>query len=97
MRISIVHRTVYRYAGEIVHSAQYLRLTPGSNPSQQVRSWHIGAPGQLTPWRDAFGNRCHTLVVERLGREIVIVAPWVRSSLTRLDHWLGLHFDYRPW
>lgn len=74
MRISIVHRIVCRYAGEIVHSAQYLRLTPGSNPSQQVRSWHIGAPDQLTPWRDAFGNRCHTLVVERPGHEIVIVA-----------------------
>ena len=74
MRISIVHRTVYRYASEIVHSAQYLRLTPGSNPSQQVRSWHLGAPGQLTPWRDAFGNRCHTLVMERPAREIVIVA-----------------------
>ena len=28
-------------------------------------------------------------------REIVIVAPWVRSSLTRLDHWQGLHIDYR--
>lgn len=74
MRISIVHRTAYRYAGAVVHSAQYLRLTPASNPSQQVRSWRIDAPGQLTPWRDAFGNQCHTLVVERPGHEIVITA-----------------------
>jgi len=74
MRISIVHSTTYRYAGEVMHSAQYLRLTPASNPSQQVHSWRIDAPGQLTPWRDAFGNQCHTLVVERPGREIAITA-----------------------
>lgn len=74
MRITIVHRTAYRYAGEVMHSAQYLRLTPSDNASQNVVSWRLDAPGALTPWRDAFGNLCHTLVVERPGTEIAITA-----------------------
>lgn len=74
MRISIQHRTHYRYSTALVHSAQYLRLTPYTNPSQRVLSWRIDAPGQIIPWSDAFWNQCHTLVVERPGTEIEIVA-----------------------
>ena len=74
MRITIHHRTHYRYSTALVHSAQYLRLSPYTNPSQRVVSWRIDAPGQLTPWTDGFGNLCHTLVVERPGTEIEIVA-----------------------
>ena len=74
MRISIEHRTTYRYSGEITHIAQYLRLTPATNPSQRVIDWSVRANGQLFPWRDAYGNLCHTLVVERSTAEIVITA-----------------------
>jgi transglutaminase-like putative cysteine protease len=74
MRIHIEHRTHYRYATELVHSAQYLRLTPYSNPSQRIINWRVDAPGQLTQWMDAFGNTCHTLVMERPATEIEIVA-----------------------
>lgn len=74
MRLVIKHRTHYRYSGAVLHSAQYLHLTPTNNPSQRVLDWRIDAPGQLTPWRDAFGNLCHTLVVERPGAEIEVVA-----------------------
>ena len=74
MRISIEHRTTYRYSGEITHIAQYLRLTPATNPSQRVIDWSVRANGQLSPWRDAYGNLCHTLVVERSTAEIVITA-----------------------
>lgn len=74
MRISIEHKTTYRYHGEVTHTAQYLRLTPATNASQRVIEWSIQAGGQLTPWRDAYGNFCHTLVVERPTREIVVTA-----------------------
>ena len=74
MRISIEHKTTYRYSGEITHIAQYLRLTPATNPSQRVIDWSVRANGQLSPWRDAYGNLCHTLVVERSTAEIVITA-----------------------
>ena len=74
MRISIEHKTTYRYHGEITHLAQYLRLTPATNPSQRVIDWSVRASGQLSPWRDAYGNFCHTLVVERPTDEVVITA-----------------------
>jgi transglutaminase-like putative cysteine protease len=74
MKIAIEHRTHYRYSAALVHSAQYLRLTPYNNLSQRVLSWRIDAPGQLTAWTDAFGNLSHTLVVERPSHEIEIVA-----------------------
>jgi transglutaminase-like putative cysteine protease len=74
MRIQIEHRTHYRYATALVHSAQYLHLTPYTNPSQRVLNWRIDAPGQLTQWSDAYGNTNHTLVMERPSTEIQIVA-----------------------
>ena len=74
MRISIEHKTTYRYTGGITHIAQYLRLTPATNPSQRVIGWAVRANAQLSPWRDAYGNLCHTLVVERPTAEIIITA-----------------------
>lgn len=74
MRIEIEHTTVYRYSGVTRHTAQYVRLTPHSNPSQRIEDWRINSPGQMTPWRDAFGNRCQTLVVERPDGDIPLSA-----------------------
>jgi YD repeat-containing protein len=74
MRLSVDHRTTYDYDGEVRFSAQYLHLTPVSNPSQRVLRWRIDAPGQLTEWRDAFGNVCHTLVVDKPVSTIEIAA-----------------------
>ena len=74
MRIDITHRTLYSYSGQVIHSAQYLRLTPPGNPSQLVVNWNIAAPGQLTAWTDAFGNACHTLVQQGPTTEIAIAA-----------------------
>ncbi len=74
MRLSVHHRTTYEYDGEVRFSAQYLHLSPMSNPSQRVLRWRIDAPGQLTEWRDAFGNVCHTLVVDKPVSTIEIAA-----------------------
>lgn len=74
MQITIEHQTTYRYPGEVLHTAQYLHLTPRNNASQRVVDWHIVAPGQLTAWEDAYGNACHTLVEDRPTREIIVTA-----------------------
>jgi len=73
-RLSISHRTLYRYDGLVAHSAQYLRLTPLTNAHQRVLAWRIDAPGRLNEWTDAFGNICHTLVLERPASTLEIVA-----------------------
>lgn len=74
MRIAIEHKTTYRYPGEVLHTAQYLHLTPRNNASQWVIDWRIQAPGQMTYWEDCYGNACHTLVEDRPTTEIVIIA-----------------------
>ena len=74
MRINIDHETVYDYDGVIIHSAQYLRLTPPGNESHRVIRWHIDAPGHTAQWRDAYGNCCMTLVVDDPREQIRIHA-----------------------
>lgn len=74
MRIEISHETVYRYAAPGNYSIQYLRLTPESGPGQTVKAWAIDAPARTNPWRDAFGNLVHVLVVDRLHGEVRIRA-----------------------
>ena len=74
MLIAIEHKTTYRYPGKVLHTAQYLHLTPRNNASQRVIDWRIQAPGQLTYWEDSYGNACHTLVEDRAIKEIVITA-----------------------
>lgn len=74
MRLNITHRTVYQYEGAPIYSAQVLRLTPRSNISQHVLRWRIEAPGGLSGWTDAFGNTCHTHVVDDPPERLAITA-----------------------
>lgn len=59
VKYQIRHTTVYRYAEPLRHSVHELRLTPRSGPLQQVDSWQIHAPGNLTRATDGFGNVVH--------------------------------------
>ena len=97
MRLSILHRTVYRYAAPVVYSIQQLRLTPRTEPHQRTLRWRLHAPAPLTPATDAYGNTTHTLTmtgahgdvqieagVLRLGGRMVfdhINPPWLRANL----------------
>ncbi|MCY4396635.1 MAG: transglutaminase family protein [Rhodospirillaceae bacterium] len=72
MHLRIESATTYAYDRPPRHSTQYLRLTPQSGPGQTVGRWDISAPGALTAWNDMFGNRCHTLSVERPGPALEI-------------------------
>lgn len=77
MRLTIRHDTHYRYDHPVRFSAQYLRLTPLSNPAQRLVRWNINAPGRLRQWNDGYGNVCATLVCDQLTDEIIISASGV--------------------
>lgn len=65
MRLSIQHRTVYRYTQPVSYAIQTLYLTPKSGPTQQVEYWFVTAPGLLQPLTDAYGNSAHTLTFDQ--------------------------------
>ena len=73
MLLDIVHETLYRYTTPVRHSIQVLRLTPRPDPLQRVRHWRISAPKRTWAGDDAYGNRCHTLVVSESHHEIRVV------------------------
>src|SRR5690349_18128117 len=73
MRILVHHRTEYRYTQPLMHSVQYVRLTPRSGTNQTVNRWKIACHGaDLTEWTDHYGNICHTLVIARPITSMVI-------------------------
>lgn len=74
MLLEISHRTTYRYDASPASSTQVLRLTPRSDAGQNVLDWRIDAGADPEPWRDGFGNQCHTLALENPPRRIDIVA-----------------------
>ena len=74
MLLEISHRTTYRYDAAPTSSTQVLRLTPRSDASQSVLDWRIDAGADPEPWRDGFGNQCHTLALESPPSRIDIVA-----------------------
>lgn len=74
MRLNISHKTTYHYADPPVFSAQVIRLTPRNNARQHVIRWRIEPSDGLSSWTDAFGNVCHTLVVDEPRERIEILA-----------------------
>lgn len=88
MRLSILHRTTYRYTAPVQYSIQQLRLTPRAEIHQRTLRWRLHAPGALTPTTDAWGNVTHTLTlpephgdVEIEARGEVEVDPLVEGRL----------------
>ncbi|HZQ01202.1 MAG TPA: transglutaminase family protein [Reyranella sp.] len=79
MRLSIQHRTRYRYEGPVAYSAQVLRLTPAQFASQKTVNWKVEcAPAAtLREGRDGFGNVTHFLAVNRPHDEIEILAAGI--------------------
>jgi transglutaminase-like putative cysteine protease len=74
MRLSILHRTVYRYTAPVVYSIQQLRLTPRAEPHQRTLRWRLHAPAPLTPTNDAYGNLMHTLTITEAHGDVHIEA-----------------------
>lgn len=86
MKLHIEHHTDYHYEHPLLHSVQHLRLTPQSGFGQQVSNWKLRVNGQLTAYRDSYGNAAHTLVMNQSHQDIKILASGeVETDLAQLD------------
>lgn len=61
MRLTVLHKTHYRYGAPLANAMQQLRLTPLEGAGQRVIDWSIDAPGikHATTYRDAYSNLVH--------------------------------------
>ena len=66
MRLSIDHRTIYRFSTPQARLVQMLRLTPENTHDQTIASWRIDVDcdARLRDGRDGFGNAVTMLYVE---------------------------------
>jgi transglutaminase-like putative cysteine protease len=66
MRLTIDHRTTYRFSVPQGRVTQLLRLTPSGTDGQAVASWgiHVDCDARMRHGRDGFGNRTTMLYVE---------------------------------
>jgi transglutaminase-like putative cysteine protease len=66
MRLSIDHRTTYRFTAPQGRIVQLLRMTPRNTHDQTVADWHIAVDcdARLRDHRDGFGNRTTMLYAE---------------------------------
>ena len=65
MRLSIDHRTTYRFATPQRRLTQLLRMTPAGTDGQTVVDWrlHVDCDARLREGRDGFGNRITMLYI----------------------------------
>lgn len=75
MRVTVEHRTTYRYETPIERTVQRLRLTAPECSWQHVVDWTIRAPGieKALRYDDAFGNAVH-LVTPQDGLDEIEIA-----------------------
>jgi transglutaminase-like putative cysteine protease/predicted glutamine amidotransferase len=83
-RLSIVHRTVYRYAKAVERSVHLLRLTPIHDRLQTLHdsSITLSVDGKMREYDDVFGNRVRKVALDTSFTELVVEG---RSELTLLD------------
>ncbi len=79
--LSIVHRTVYKYANPVERSSHLLRLFPAHDRMQRVLEHSLvlsldGEPfdGKRVDFDDVFGNRARKVILERSYRELAVEA-----------------------
>ena len=83
MRLSVDHRTTYRFTEPQTRVVQLLRLTPGNSHDQTVASWdiHVDCDARMRTGRDGFGNITTMLYAEGpLERITIVVAGEVVTS-----------------
>lgn len=66
MRLTVDHRTTYRFTAPQARVVQLLRLTPGNTHDQTVASWriHVDCDARMREGRDGFGNLVTMLYAE---------------------------------
>jgi transglutaminase-like putative cysteine protease len=98
MRLSIDHRTTYRFTAPQDRLVQRLRMTPENTHDQTVASWHIAVDcdARMRRHRDGFGN-CTTMLycegpLDRI--EITVAGEVVTSHSDGVLH--GTHEPLPP-
>lgn len=90
MRLSIDHRTTYRFSEPQRGLVQLLRLTPSAGHDQTVASWdiHVDCDARLKPGRDGFGNAITMLYAAGPldGIEIAVAGEVVTSHSDGVIH-----------
>lgn len=74
MKLSIRHSTEYRYSEQVLHSTQYLRLTPRPSARQRILHWHLDMPEPASEASDGFGNILHVLTLDQPHEAIRLTA-----------------------
>lgn len=76
MRLSVRHRTTYRFSAPQARVIQLARLTPANCSGQAILSWDLSASAdvRLRPGRDGYGNAITMLYVDGPLDELVIEA-----------------------
>ncbi|WP_085808613.1 transglutaminase family protein [Sphingomonas sp. TZW2008] len=98
MRLSIEHRTRYRFTTPQARIVQLLRMTPENTYDQTVAAWHIeiDCDARMTSHRDGFGN--HTTMLYCEGPlediELTVTGEVVTSSSGGVLH--GSHETLPP-
>ncbi|WP_417688806.1 transglutaminase family protein [Roseibium sp.] len=79
MRLTVRHKTRYRYDTPLANAMQQLRLTPRNCSGQTVIEWAIDAPGmaRATTYHDAFGNIVHMVSAHEVVEEVEITASGI--------------------
>lgn len=74
MRLSIDHRTHYRFSAPQTRLVQMLRMTPGDTHEQTIAAWRIDVDcdARLKPALDGLGNKVTMLYAEGPISQIVI-------------------------
>ena len=90
MRLSIDHRTVYRFSEPQGRIVQMLRMTPQNSHDQTVANWdiHVDCDARMREGRDGFGNQVTMLYVEGpvAGIEIAVTGEVLTSASDGLLH-----------
>jgi transglutaminase-like putative cysteine protease len=90
MRLSIDHRTRYRFSEPQARLVQLLRLTPQNTHDQTVAQWRIDLDhdARMRPGRDGFGNCVTMLYVEGPldGIEITVTGEVLTSHSAGVLH-----------
>ncbi len=98
MRLSVDHRTVYRFTAPQGRLVQMLRLTPENTHDQTVASWRIDVDhdARMRHGRDGFGNAVTMLYVDGPldGIEIAVAGEVLTSHSDGVLH--GTHEPLPP-
>ena len=97
MRLSVTHRTTYRYDNALSYGLQELRLTPKSGPGQAVADWAVTVEGGRVEgvFDDHHGNRVTLISFAGEAPEITLTAQGTVETRD-LTGVFGRHTGFAP-